>query len=187
MSLKHHLQRWLPNPEKLKQDRRLKILGEWLHDPNIWHINRNSVCGAVAIGFGFAWMPIPAQMLLASIAAIYWRKNLPLAFVSTWITNPITMGPMFYFAYWLGTLFLDTPAMHLEIELSLDWVFTELGARWRPFFLGCAILSVFSSAIGYFGMQLMWRYHVLTKLKKRRQARLEARQRRRAEQHNNDH
>ena len=146
MSLKDRLKRWLPEPDHIKEDRRFKILGELLHDPNIWHINRNSVSGAVAIGFACAWMPVPGQMLIAALMAIYFRKNLPLAAFSTWVTNPLTMGPAFYFAYWLGAQFLDTPAGGLEVKLSLDWVFTELGARWRPFFLGCLIMAEFKSS-----------------------------------------
>ncbi len=172
MSLKHRLQKLLPSPESFKQDKRLKILGDWLHDPNIWHINRRSVSGAFGIGFAAAWCPFPIQMFLAAALAIYFRKNLPVAAFTTWITNPITVPPMFYFAYWVGTLILGIQPislMDLDIQLSLDWFFTQLGASWRPFFLGCAVLSMVSGTLGYLAMQLLWRYHVLTKIKQRKQ------------------
>lgn len=171
MSLKHRLKKLLPSPESLKQDRRLKILGDWLQDPNIWHINRRSVSGACGIGFAAAWCPFPIQMFLAAALAIYFRKNLPVAAFTTWITNPVTVPPMFYFAYWVGAQILGIQAIglqNLDIQLSLDWFFTQLGASWKPFFLGCAVLSLISGSLGYFGMQLLWRYHVLTKIRQRR-------------------
>ncbi|PIE41702.1 MAG: ATP-binding protein [Gammaproteobacteria bacterium] len=172
MSLKHKLKAWLPSPESLKQDKRLKILGDLLHNPNIWHINRRSVSGACAIGFAAAWCPLPIQMLLAAVLAIMLHKNLAVAAFTTWITNPVTVPPMFYFAYWVGTVLLGMPAtslMNLNIQLTSDWFFTQLGASWQPFLLGCAVLSLLSGCLGYFGMQMLWRYHVLSKLRQRKQ------------------
>ena len=172
MSLKHRLQKLLPSPESLKQDKRLKILGDWLHDPNIWHINRRSVSGACGIGLAAAWCPFPVQMFLAAALAICFRKNLPVAVITTWVTNPVTVPPMFYFSYWVGALILGIKPislMDLDIQLSLDWFFTQLGVSWKPFFLGCAVVSVVSGTLGYFGMEMLWRYHVLTKIRQRRQ------------------
>lgn len=171
MSLKEKLQSLLPSPEVLKQDKRLRFLGDWLEDPNLFHINRRSIAGGVSIGFASAWCPLPIQMFLAVFLAVKLRKNLPVAAVATWITNPVTVPPMFYFAYWVGTKLLGIESMGLagmNIELSLDWFFTQLGASWKPFFLGCIVMSGTFGLIGYFGMELMWRYHVLTKLKQRR-------------------
>ena len=172
MSLKHRLQKLLPSPDALKQDKRLTVLGDWLHDPNIWHINRRSVSGACGIGFAAAWCPFPIQMFLAAALAIYFRKNLPVAAFTTWITNPVTVPPMFYFAYWIGTLILGIQPislLDLDVQLSLDWFFTQLGVSWRPFFLGCAVLSIGSGILGYLAMQLLWRYHVVTKMRQRKQ------------------
>lgn len=170
MSLKEKILQRMPTAEQLKQDRFLKFLGVWLEDPNLFHINRRSICGGVAIGLFCAWIPIPSQLIWAGIMAIWLRKNLPVAVLSTWITNPITVPPMFYFAYWVGSQALGLEPLTikgLNIQLSMDWFFTQLGASWRPFFLGCGILAVISAVLGYVIMQLMWRFHVLTKLKER--------------------
>ena len=159
---KHRLQKLLPSPESLKQDRRLKILGDWLNNPNIWQINRHSVSGACGIGFAVAWFPFPVQTFLAATLAICFRKNLPVATFTTWITNPLTVPPMFYFAYWVGTLVLGiTPIslLDLDIQLSSDWFFTQLGVSWRPFLLGCVVVSVISGLLGYLGMHMLWHYN----------------------------
>lgn len=173
MSLKNKLQQWLPSPEKLKADKRLQILGDWLHDPNLWHINRGSVSGACAIGFAAAWMPIPLQMLVAAFFAVILRKNLAVSVVTTWITNPLTVPPMFYFAYWVGAWILDTNALTTNMELNLEWFYSQISHIWMPFLLGCSTMAIISGCIGYYGMQLLWRYHVLTKLRERRKRMLD--------------
>ncbi|MBT4663657.1 MAG: DUF2062 domain-containing protein, partial [Methylococcales bacterium] len=43
------------------------------------------------------------------------------------------------------------------------------GDSWQPFLVGCFILGVGSSILGFFGIHAAWRYQVLSSWKKRRQ------------------
>ena len=154
-------QRFLPKPQTIKENKSLQIFGDWLHAPNLWHLNRRSVAGAFAVGLFFAWMPVPFQMALAAGAAIWIGTNLPLSIALVWITNPVTIPPMFYFAYLVGTWIIGEPPTDFTFELTIDWLLNELSASWKPFLVGCFTLASTSSLIGYTAINLFWRYSVL--------------------------
>ena len=160
----------------MREDKHFRrLFGEWLHDPNIWHLNRHSVSGAFAIGLFMAFVPIPVgQTLAAAALAIFFRVNLPLAAVIVWITNPVTMGPIYLLAIKLGELILGTPAAITHFELSWGWLSNEFVTVWKPLVVGCLVFSVVASAVGYSAIRLLWRWYVLRKLRKRRRQRRDA-------------
>ncbi|MBL4712379.1 MAG: DUF2062 domain-containing protein, partial [Gammaproteobacteria bacterium] len=135
---------------------------------NLWHLNRRSVAGAFAVGLFFAWMPIPFQMLLAAGTAIWAGTNLPLSVSIVWLTNPITIPPMFYCAYIVGTWIVGEPITDFNFELTFDWLLNELAAIWKPFLVGCLTLAISSSLLGYAIVSGLWRYLVITRRTKRR-------------------
>ena len=143
------IKRFLPDHDKIRDHKHLKILGPLLHDPNLLHLNRRSVSGAFAVGLFFAWVPVPFQMLLSALAAIVVRVNLPISVALVWITNPLTMPPMFYFAYKIGAWTLGHPPNNVKFELTWQWLEQSLGDIWQPFLLGCFIVGVVSSFLGY--------------------------------------
>ncbi len=154
-------QRFLPHPKTIKEHKILQIFGDWLHDPDLWHLNRRSVAGAFAVGLFLVWMPFPFQTILAAAVAIWLRTNLPLSVVLVWISNPVTITPMFYFAYKVGTWILGEPAVEFSFEPSFNWLQHELSAIWKPFLVGCFTLATSSSLLGYFTINGIWRYVVL--------------------------
>ena len=161
------LKRFMPTPHEIRSNRYLKIFGTILHEPNLWHMNRRSIAGAFAVGLFCMWMPVPMQMLLAAGGAIVFRTNLPLSIALVWITNPVTIPPMFYFAYLVGTWVVGAPQMHFHFELSLYWLTNELSAIWKPFLTGCFLLAISNSIIGYFTISNIWRYSVMKKRARR--------------------
>jgi len=102
-------------------------------------------------------------MFLAAGAAIWLRTNLPLSVVTVWISNPVTIPPMFYFAYLTGTWIVGVPVTDFSFELSFDWLLNELAAIWKPFLVGCFTLAASSSLIAYLTIQGIWRYSVLNR------------------------
>ncbi|MFV9614859.1 MAG: DUF2062 domain-containing protein [Gammaproteobacteria bacterium] len=164
-------QRFLPHPKTIKENKTLQIFGDWLHEPNLWHLNRRSVAGAFAVGLFFAWMPVPFQMVLAAGTAIWIGTNLPLSVVLVWITNPVTITPMFYLAYVVGTWVIGEPMTDFSFELSFDWLLNELSAIWQPFLVGCFILAASSSLLGYLIINGIWRYSVLSRRSARKRRR----------------
>ncbi len=161
------LRHYLPDPGTLRRHRRLKILGVLLHDPNLWHLNRYTVSGGVAIGLFLAFIPMPMQMLVAAALAIPFRVNLPIAVAMVWVSNPLTMPPMFYFSYRVGTWFLGAPVRDRGFEPSLDWFWYELGNIWQPLYLGSVICGVVVALAGYGLVHLAWRLHIRAHLRRR--------------------
>lgn len=165
------IKRFLPDHQTVKQQKFLRIFGSLLHDPNLWHLNRRSASGALGIGLFFAFWPIPIQMWLSAIAAVPLRVNLPLSIATVWITNPFTMPPIFYGAYKLGTLVLNTPPMPFKFEASWQWVIDSLQSIGPAFLTGCALLSVSFGLLGYFGLNMLWRVSVRQAWAKRQASR----------------
>ncbi len=161
------IRKFLPDPHSIRDNHSLKIFGNLLHEPNLWHLNRKSVSAAFAVGLFFAWMPVPFQMALAAGMAILVRSNLPISVALVWISNPFTMPPLFYFAYRLGAWMLGTPEMDFSFELSFDWLMTGMLAIWQPFLIGCFTLAVLSSSLGFIGMRLAWRLSIVRYLRKK--------------------
>ena len=161
--------KYLPDPKRIKESKILSIFGSWLHEPQLWHLNRYSAAGAFAVGLFCAFIPVPFQMIIAAGLAIWLRVNLPISVALCWITNPLTIPPMFYFAYQVGAWVLSTPETEFAFELSMDWLTTGLVLIWKPFLLGCLICGISVALLGYTTINLFWRYHVVMAWKARQE------------------
>ncbi|MCA0901459.1 DUF2062 domain-containing protein [Microbulbifer agarilyticus] len=161
------IRRWLPTPEQVRSNNGLKFLGTLLHDPNLFHLNRHSVSVAFAVGVFTAFLPLPGQMIIAALLALWFRCNLPLSVALVWISNPVTMPAIFYSTYKLGAWMLGTPPVQFEIELSWEWLTQEVGKIWLPLFFGSLISGIFFATIAYFVMQAIWRWQVVKRWKTR--------------------
>lgn len=144
------------------------IFGGFLHDENLWHLNRRSVACAFAIGLFCAFIPLPFQMVIAAGFAIIFRCNLPISVALVWVTNPFTMPALFYIAYIVGTWLTGSYLGPFEFELSFNWLFTELRERWHPFLVGCLFMGSLLGLIGYITVRIFWRIHVVTFWKNRK-------------------
>ncbi len=138
-----------------------------MHNPNLWHLNRNSVANGIAVGLFIAFVPLPLQMLLAAAISIAIGCNLAIAVIFVWISNPLTMAPLFYGAYRLGAWVLDVPATKMGFEVSIDWLMTQFGAVWEPFLLGCFLSGTLAALIGNGLARLLWRFHVIRSWRER--------------------
>jgi len=155
------IKRWMPDHDTIRNHKSLQFLGTLLHDPNLFHLNRKSVIGAFTVGLFCAFIPLPTQMAIAAIFAIWSRVNLPISVGLVWITNPVTMPPIFYFCYRLGAWILQVPTQTLEFELTFAWLMEELGAIWQPFLFGCLVMASLSALLGNVVIRLIWRLAVV--------------------------
>lgn len=157
----------MPDHQTIKTNKYLQVFGRFLHSPNLWHLNRHSVAKAFAVGLFCAFIPVPFQMVIAAGLAIIVHSNLPMSIAIVWISNPITMPPIFYFCYYIGTIILGSTKHSFEFELSWTWLNNSLSTIGPALLVGCLLLSVLFSVLGYVFIQLLWRYSIHKQWKKR--------------------
>jgi len=176
-----YFRKYLPDAAKVRSHRLVARFGAFLHDPNLWHLNRDSVAGAVAIGLFAGLIPGPLQMLGALLLAIPLRRNVPVALVTTFYTNPFTIVPLYVLAYEYGAMLLGRGANKVKIEpFDMDWAHVLDSMRglldWtlslgKPLAVGLVALALTLAVLGYFAVQLGWRAYVILAWRARRNRR----------------
>ena len=166
--MRRHFKRYLPDSESLKQQRWCRHFGGLLNHHQLWHINRSSASGGLAVGLFCGMIPGPLQMAGAIIGCLIFRVNLPIALLGTLFSNPLTIVPLYFLAYTIGAWlighdeagFVQPPSGEnlAWIEWGkqlLDWM---LGLGY-PLLVGLPILAVLLAAGGYALVRLGWRIH----------------------------
>jgi uncharacterized protein (DUF2062 family) len=109
--MKSRIKAWLPTRESLHNNRWLRWMGPALSHTRLWHFSRKGIALGVALGIFFGLLLPVAQMPVSAAFAMLLRANLPMAVASTFITNPVTFGPVYYGAYRLGKVVLGESAI----------------------------------------------------------------------------
>jgi hypothetical protein len=164
--LKRSLKRLMPHPRAILDNQSLRVFGTLLQDPNLWHLNRRSASGAFAVGLFVMYLPPLGQMIIAAAGAIWLRVNLPISVALVWISNPLTIPPMFYFAFVVGCWIIGRPVPPFQMHFWLDW-HNWLGVA-GPLLLGSLVCATLCSAVGYFTIQTLWRWNLMRQIRKRR-------------------
>lgn len=152
------LKKLMPNEEQLGNASGNGMLSRLIRgNPEIWRFNRRSVSLGAAIGLFVAWIPLPLQMIIAAATAIRLRANVAIAILCVFITNPLTMLPMFWMAYKVGGYLLGEPAAtDLPNHVDHHEVLRTFFDAWQPLLLGSFLFGVLSAAIGFASLQLAW-------------------------------
>ena len=172
--------KYLPSHESERNNRHIARFGGFLQHPNLWHLNRHSVAGGVAVGMFSGLVPGPLQMLTAALLAVPLRVNLPVALATTLYTNPFTIGPLYVLAYLIGRFIIGGDSAPLSAPPEMEW--SQLAAsldaflRWSlsmgaPLAVGLLALALILAALGYACVQIGWRAYVVRAWRTRRQLR----------------
>ncbi|BFM07456.1 DUF2062 domain-containing protein [Halioxenophilus aromaticivorans] len=165
------LKRWIPSPDQLQQKQSNSVWGKLWQDPNLFHLNRHSVSVAFFLGLFIAFIPAPGQMALGAFCAWFFRCNLPITLALIWVSNPLTMAPIFFFTYKLGTWILDTPVRTVESGFNWQWITTEISLIWQPLLVGSLLTGLFCGCLGYTTIKVFWRWYVIRNWHRRQRAR----------------
>ncbi|MBT5411963.1 MAG: DUF2062 domain-containing protein [Cellvibrionales bacterium] len=154
------LGRWLPAYSKIKKSPALHWMGPIFARPNLFHINRASVSTSFFIGIFVAFLPIPGQTLIAAFLALLFSSNLPIAVALVWISNPLTIAPLFIFTYGIGVLLLGMEFIDFTLEFSWSWIITQGKLIWLPLLTGSFITGLVCGSLGYILINLLWKWKV---------------------------
>ena len=111
----------------------------------------------IAIGFFVTFTPlIGFQMVVSVFLAWMLRANKLVGVPIVWISNPLTVIPIYYPCYWLGCKLLGMPAVFDEWKnIGEHW--TELSFWWQnlmdfvgPLWLGCIIVATVTGVLTYY-------------------------------------
>ncbi len=168
----------LPSAESVRNNRVLKLFGNTLTHPALWHLDRRSAATGVSIGMFCGLIPGPFQMLGAGIASIIFKGNLPVAILTTFYTNPFTIIPLYLLAYKIGSLVLQANPP-VPVVPAPEWVWstpvdsTRLLLEWMlhlgpTLALGVFLLACLLALISYFAVLLVWSSSVRRTRRERR-------------------
>ena len=135
--------------EKLKSFiKKYKIPAEYLST------NRKMVSKAVFIGLFIAFIPMPMQMALVLAMMPFFKFNVPIALAMCWISNPLTMPPMYYIEYLTGSFVLGTKIA--PVEMSVEWFSNNMDNIFIPLYTGTIIFSIVGSSLAYWAINHFW-------------------------------
>ncbi len=154
-------------------ERHATRLAKTLADPVLWHVNRRRVAGAVAVGLFVSWIPIPLQMILAACLAAILRVHVPVSVVMVWFTNPLTVGPLLYVAWWVGSIATGVDVPSALLQRSWRTLVHNLMHHWPVLMVGCVISAVITAAIGFLFTHLAWRFYLLGNRRRQLRSRAE--------------
>ena len=171
------LTRHIPTRENVHRHPILRPFAPHLSHSSLWRMTRRSVPRGVAVGL-FVGVMIPIMhTAIAAIIAIPLRANVAIAAAFTLLVNPLTIPPLYYAAYRIGSwelhndgrLVNPAAAERFSGELSrlLFWIHQASG----PIAVGVLTIAVAAAVLGYLGAALSWRFWSHSRWQQRRQTR----------------
>ena len=169
------LTRHIPTRETVHEHRLLRPFAPHLTHPSLWRMTRRSVPRGVAVGL-FVAVIIPfMHTVIAALLAIPTRANVVVAALCTLVVNPLTIPPMYYAAYRIGswelhydaTLVNPAAAERFSSELgkALFWLHHASGA----IAVGILTIAAVTALCGYLLASLVWRFWSRSRWQHRRE------------------
>lgn len=117
----------------------------------------------LAIGLWVSLMPIIGAQMVTSAAICHpFRANKAVAMAMAWVTNPVTIVPIFLPCYGLGCWLLDVDPLPRDQFAAIffpaeEGAWARVAATWQamtavfaPLWLGCALVATAVSVPAYF-------------------------------------
>lgn len=164
-----------PTREDFERIGWLRPIAHLVLRPELWRFTRRSVPRGVALGWLVGVLVPVAQTVVAALLAFSARANVPVAAVTTLVTNPLTTPPIWYAAYRIGGWALHVDAqtdsrpvqdvMNSSIGDMLRWLVSDAAPALA---LGLFIIAVVGATLAYLVSGFVWRWWIAHKWRRRR-------------------
>ena len=156
------IRKYMPTREEMAANRYLAPIAHRFLTPELWRFTRRSVPRGVALGLFAAFIIPVGQIFLAAFMALPSRANVPVAALSTFITNPFTLPFWLVVANRVGAMTLqvdaDTGGIAAGSMESEAWAwFAEFFEAAGVTVFGFVVLAVVSAGLGYLISGWVWR------------------------------
>ena len=158
---------------------RLKALARLLFLKNF---QPHTIALGFSIGIFMALMPIFGfQMIPALAVAIKFKANKIATLLAVWITNPLTVIPIYYFCFWIGSSLMPMEYSR-DVSQLKDFMndismqnFLALGTgTLLPLLIGCLILGSISAIAVYFPVKILISKYLERRKKKKSKSQTKA-------------
>ncbi len=127
----------------------------------LWSFRGRNIVPALFWGVWIAMLPVVGlQMLVVFFLAMVVRANLPIIIALQWISNPFSMGPIYFADYQIGMIFFRLVGIKYEKNKLLsaefnwsDFSFSDLNNlldTFPPMFVGGSIIGISLGVIAVF-------------------------------------
>ncbi len=127
----------------------------------LWSFRGKNIIPALFWGVWIAMLPIVGlQMLVVLFLALWLRTNLPVMIALQWISNPFTMGPIYFADYQIGMVFFKLVGIEYDRNRMLNSEYKwsefnfsdliELIDTFPPMFVGGSIIGISLGVVAVF-------------------------------------
>ncbi len=164
----------MPTREQMARNRFIRPFAHRVLRSELWRFTRRSVPRGVALGLLVGIIVPFAQILFAALLSVSVRANVPLAALTTFVTNPFTTPAIWVAAYWVGgwLLRLDAatgvaPVATAMEETDLQQALEGLTRAGVETAFGLVVIAVVSASLSYLMSVWVWRWWTARKWAKR--------------------
>jgi uncharacterized protein (DUF2062 family) len=162
------LGRNMPTREQMEHNR---FIPKSVLRAELWRFTRRSVPRGIALGIIVGVLLPFAQIIFAAILSLPVRANVPLAALTTFITNPFTTPLIWALSYQVGRGILQVNAATVpegpidalshvhDVWSLLHWISDE----GKILIFGLFVVTTISASVGYLLASFAWKFIILRK------------------------
>lgn len=136
----------------------------------LWSFKGHSMQAALFWGIWISMLPIVGiQMIVVFFVSLLVRANLPLIIALQWISNPLTMGPIYFADYKIGMILINLMGLKYPknnlLSRNYDWSEFSMKELLRlldtfpPMFLGGSVLGIFMGVFAVFLYKIFSKFY----------------------------
>ena len=145
----------------------LKWFSKFAYDRSyLWSFRSRTIVPALFWGVWIAMLPIVGlQMVVVFFLAMLIRANLPVIIALQWISNPFSMGPIYFADYQIGMIFFRLVGIEYETNklLSAEYNWSEFALSdlknlidtFPPMFVGGSVIGISLGVVSVFLYKLV--------------------------------